>query len=200
MKWIFYFMLLVNLALLAWLVNTPQEQIKETRLVVQDVGDLKIVSDVELQVRSDFQKEMQKQQKSAAKPKPKPKDDEIGEELPIAAEKDAVVSDEEDVKQPVCYQLGPFPEKSDAENIASGLAAYRLASKIIKTTSVKVSGYWAMLPAQGSVKESNKLIKELKEKGLVDVRRFVTGEFENAISLGLFSNENNAKRRARQVE
>ena len=105
-----------------------------------------------------------------------------------------------DEKQPVCHLLGPFPEKSDAENIASGLAAYRLASKIVTTTSVKVSGYWALLPAPGSVKESNELVKELKEKGLVDVRRFVTGELENAISLGLFSNENNAKRRARQVE
>ena len=198
MKWIFYFMLLVNLALLAWLVNTPQKQISEPRLVLKDIGDLKIVSDVELQVRADFQKQMaeQKKQKKAADLQ---KAGEIDDELP-RAEYDAFVFDEEDERQPVCRLLGPFPEKQDAENIADGLAAYRLASKITKSTSVEVSGYWAILPAQATVKESNELVKKLKENGLVDVRRFVTGELENAISLGLFSTETNAKRRARSVE
>ena len=198
MKWIFYFMLLVNLALFAWLINSPQERVAETRLVVKDVGDLKIVSDVELQVRADFQKDLS-QDRNHKKQVATQNTGEIDDELP-RVEYDDFIFDEDDAKKLVCRQMGPFPEKNEAENVAGGLVAYRLTAKIIKTTDVKTNGYWAILPASPTVREANQLIKKLKDKGLKDVRRFVTGEMENAISLGQFSSEINAKKRARAVE
>lgn len=198
MKWIFYFMLLVNLALLAWLMNSPQEPAVQTKLVVKDVGDLKIVSDVELQVRADFQKQLVQERRNK-KEIATQNTGEIEDELP-RVEYDDFIFDEDDAKKPVCRLMGPFPEKSDAVDIASGLVAYRLTAKVIKTTEAKTSSYWAILPAPATVKEANQLVQKLKDKGLKDVRRFVTGELENAISLGLFSSETNAKKRARSVE
>jgi hypothetical protein len=196
MKWIFYFMLLVNLGLLAWLVNNPQKQVLATKPALSDVGDLKIVSDVELQVRADFQRDLEKELKHKKKPVVR-NTGEIEDELP-RVEYDDFIFDEDDAKKAVCRQLGPFRERKDAMNIASGLAAYRLVTKLIQET--EISGYWALLPAQATVKESNQLVEELKKKGLVDVRRFTTGELENAISLGLFSSEINAIKRVRSVE
>lgn len=196
MKWIFYLLLLVNLGLVAWMVNAPKQQEATSKQKVRDVGDLKIVSDVELQVRADFQRDMDQELKKQAR---KPVAGKVDEELPHA-EFDEFVFDEEDAKQPVCRQLGPFAERGDASNIAAGLAAYRLVTKLVSDTSTKTTGYWAIIPAPTTLDESSLLIEKLKDKGLTDVRRFSSGSLENAISLGLFSSEGNAIKRARSVE
>lgn len=185
MKWIFYIMLLANLGLTAWLVNTPSEKTTIHKASPRDVGDLKIVSDVELQVRADFQKKLEKEQKSGV----------FSEQMPPKVE-----FDEDDNKRVVCRQLGPFSEKKHAEDIASGLAAYRLPTKIITTTKRDIKGYWAILPAPATRQEANDLVEKLRDKGVVDVRRFVVGDLENSISLGMFSSEDNAKKRARSIE
>jgi len=185
MKWIFYIMLLANLGLTAWLVNTPIEKTTVPKTSPRDVGDLKLVSDVELQVRADFQKKLEKEQKSNV----------FSEEILPKAK-----FDEDGNKRVVCRQLGPFSEKKHAEDIASGLAAYRLTSKVVKTTTRDIKGYWAILPAPATRKEANELVEKLRDKGVVDVRRFVVGDLENSISLGMFSSEGNAKKRARSIE
>ena len=198
MKWIFYFVLFANLLFAAWLVNTPQEKTVVTKRVpVEDVGDLKIVSDVELRVRADFQKTLERemQEKQAAMQKKA----QLADGLEKLARNDAVFVNN-NAKKPVCRWLGPFKDKKDASNIGGGLAAYRLVTKLVKTTDVDTSGYWAIIPSPGTVEESKELIQQLKDNGLVDVRRFLTGELENSISLGLFSSEANASRRARSVE
>ena len=190
MKWIFYIVLLANLGLAAWLVNTPSEKTAIPITSPRDVGDLKIVSDVELQVRADFQKKLEKEQKSGV----------FSENVLPKVEFDDFVFDEDDNKRVICRQLGPFSEKKHAEDIASGLAAYRLPTKIVTTTIRDIKGYWAILPAPATRQEANELVEKLRDKGVVDVRRFVVGDLENSISLGMFSSEGNAKKRARSIE
>lgn len=196
MKWIFYFMLLTNLLLTAWLVNTPQERAVAKSIPVKDVGDLKIVSDVELRVRADFQKTLEREMTDKRAAMQKKAESDAG--IPALKNDESVFV--QDAKKPVCRWLGPFKDKNDASNIGGGLAAYRLVTKLVKTTDVDTSGFWAVIPSPGSVEESKELVKKLKENGLVDIRRFLTGELENSISLGLFSSEANAIRRARSVE
>lgn len=188
MKWIFYAMLVINLAMFAWITNKPSPNRHIVQSVVEDVGDLKIVSDVELVVRSDFQKK--KQAELQRKHQEKTVD---------ASPPEDVVFVEKGVKT-VCRKLGPFPERKIAIGVADGLAAFRLAPKVIEEDQIDILGYWAMLPALSTREEAELLVNKLKSRGIQDVRRFTSGDFMNAISLGLFSTEANARRRAKSVE
>jgi hypothetical protein len=187
MKWIFYVMVAINLAMLAWITNIPAPKDHEVRVSLKDVGDLKIVSDVELAVRLDFQKSKQ----SAL-------NRDQGSSADGSAQQDVVFV--QDGIELVCRRLGPFPERKITLGIADGLAAYRLAPKVIQEKRIDTLGYWAMLPSLPTKDEADELVEKLKSKGIQDVRRFTSGDFINSISLGLFSTEANAKRRARSVE
>ncbi len=190
MKWIFYAMVAINLAMFAWITNKPAPKSHVVQSAVEDVGDLKMVSDVELVVRLDFQKKKladshgDGREKSTGGDPALPKD---------------VVYVENGIKS-VCRRLGPFPERKIAVSVADGLVAYRLAPKVVEDEQIVTLGYWAMLPALPTKEEAELLVNKLKSRGIQDVRRFTSGEFINAISLGLFSTEANARRRAKSVE
>jgi hypothetical protein len=190
MRWIFYAMVAINLAMFAWITNKPAPKSHVAMSVVEDVGDLKIVSDVELVVRADFQKKKQ------ADLQRKLEKTGTGVDRPVP--EDVVFVDKGVSK--VCRRLGPFPERKIAVGVADGLAAYRLAPKVIEDQQIDILGYWALLPALSTKAEADLLVKKLKSRGIQDVRRFTSGDFINAISLGLFSSEANARRRAKSVE
>ena len=191
MKWIFYAMVAINLAMFAWITNKPAPKSHEVRSAVKDVGDLKIVSDVELTVRSDFQKK---------------KETSLRDNLASSSKTSSATTPPKEVVflengvKSVCERLGPFPERETAVGIADGLAAYRLAPRVIEENTIKTIGYWALLPSLPTKEEAEKLVERLKSRGIQDVRRFSSGDFINSISLGLFSTEANAKRRAKSVE
>ena len=191
MKLIFALLALLNIAVAVWYFGTPPNK---TAVVMApaDVGNIRIVSDVELQARADFQEEERRKQLQMEA------EDPFEHELP-RPEYDEFIFDE-NAEQLVCRQLGPFYQRSQAVKVAGGLAPYRIAAKIKKTTTAKIVGYWAILPAPASREEANALVDELRDKGFRDVRRFLTGEMENAISLGLFSSEINALKRTRAFE
>ena len=196
MKWIFYLLLLVNIGMGLWYFSSVQEDISEPISSLKDVGDLKIVSDVELKVRADFQKDDDSilesgDQATVIKPK---------NTLPINSYKTSTATEVVNADGMVCRQLGPFDSKQDAVGIANGLISYRLAAKVKINTDRKTVGYWAILPPLASSVEADELVKKLKESGLVDLRRFLDGEMENAISLGLFSTKLNAIKRSRVLE
>ena len=114
MKWIFFAMVAINLAMFAWITNKPVPNTNIVHSVDEDVGDLKIVSDVELVVRAEFQKKKEadiqrKQARSSG--------------LITATPPADVVFVEKGVKM-VCRRLGPFPERQIAVGVADGLAAF----------------------------------------------------------------------------
>ncbi|MGD2120012.1 MAG: hypothetical protein PVG66_16775 [Chromatiales bacterium] len=191
MKLIFALLVLLNIAVAAWYFTTDSSDMAVVA-VPADVGNIKIVSDVELQARAEFQEEERRKQHLLEA------EDSFEQELPRPEYDDFIFDDS--TEQLVCRQLGPFLERGQAIKVAGGLAAYRIAAKIKKSTSAKVVGYWAILPAPATREEANALVDELRDKGFRDVRRFLTGDMENSISLGLFSTEINAQKRTRVFE
>ncbi|MBT8449437.1 MAG: hypothetical protein KJO69_07085, partial [Gammaproteobacteria bacterium] len=167
MKWIFYAMVTINLAMFAWITNKPAPKSHVALSVVKDVGDLKIVSDVELVVRADFQK------KKAADLQRKLEEATAG--VDVSPPEDVVFVDKGVNK--VCRRLGPFPERKIAVGVADGLAAFRLAPKVIEDQQIDILGYWALLPALSTKEEAELLVNKLKSRGIQDVRRFTSGDF-----------------------
>ncbi len=193
MKWIFYFLVVSNLVFLGYIVSSP----KPDQYVVSheaDVGDLKRVSDVELKVRLEFQKQLEaeEQRKLMAQSEEAKQLERLKQQEELAKARK--------LNQTVCRSVGPFKQKADAQDIAGGLAEERHIGKIIEEKRIKTLGYWAMLPPVGSKDEAERLLNNLKDKGVADIQRMTGADNNNAISLGLFSKEINAKRRVREVE
>ncbi len=97
-----------------------------------------------------------------------------------------------------CYRVGPLAN-DDADQLIATLAdTAELLSDRVESTRVSV-GYYVLIPPLGSIAEGNEKLKALKDAGVSDTWLFRQGEYRFAISLGLFSSESNAKRRAAKV-
>ncbi len=188
MKWIFAILILVN-GVLATLTLTQQPMQVIKKSLPEEIGDLKIVSDVDLKVLADYQKRQQDQlAKLEANLKPPQAKTELMDKKSLTPAASG------------CFRIGRFDDPNDAEGISAGLANYRVVSSVEKETLRKNVGYWAMLPGSGVAEEGAEFIASLKEEGFLDIRQFTSGEFAGSVSLGLFSSELNAVRQVRKAE
>ena len=99
----------------------------------------------------------------------------------------------------LCYSLGPFINKIEADKTQSLLQQQEVTSKQIKLRDTSRTGFWVLLPASGTRDEANKAITRLKALKVKDYFLVATGSHENAISLGVFSQKNLARRRVDEM-
>ncbi|MCW8988758.1 MAG: SPOR domain-containing protein [Gammaproteobacteria bacterium] len=95
----------------------------------------------------------------------------------------------------LCYSLGPFTNKVEADNAQELLKEENVETKSIRLRDTSRSGYWVILPASESRKEANEHIKKLKKLKVEDYFLVATGSHENAVSLGVYSQKQLARRR-----
>ena len=95
----------------------------------------------------------------------------------------------------LCYSLGPFTNKVEADNAQELLKEEKVETKSIRLRDTSLSGYWVILPASGSRKEAKQHIKKLKKLKIKDYFLVATGSHENAVSLGVYSQKKLARRR-----
>jgi hypothetical protein len=97
-----------------------------------------------------------------------------------------------------CARLGPFdPEAADAllESLPANL---RLLSDVSEEQE-RVIGHYVMIPPLPTRAAGNQKLKELADAGFEDTWLFRDGANRNAISLGLFSREEGARRHAESL-
>lgn len=99
----------------------------------------------------------------------------------------------------LCYSFGPFIEKADADKARAALKESGVESQQIKLRDTSRTGYWVILPASESRQAANKDIARLKELKIKDYFLVATGAHENAISLGVYSQKNLARRRVDEI-
>lgn len=99
----------------------------------------------------------------------------------------------------LCYSLGPFIEKSDSDKAMVTLKELGIETQQIKLRDTSRTGYWVILPANESRQAANKDIARLKELKVEDYFLVATGTHENAISLGVYSQKNLARRRVDEM-
>ena len=101
---------------------------------------------------------------------------------------------------PRCYSLGPFSRKQPFIEVRDQLKKQGI-DVFSRVSSEKVrKGYWVMLPAGETSNQAKVKLQQLKEQGIKEYFLVATGEMKNAISLGVFSKPNLAKRRSDEVE
>ena len=99
----------------------------------------------------------------------------------------------------LCNSLGPFTKKSKSEKVQALLRENDFETKQLRLRDTSRRGYWVILPASDSRKEANKHIDKLKKLKIKDYFLVATGAHENAVSLGVYSQKNLARRRVDEM-
>ncbi|WP_266183350.1 SPOR domain-containing protein [Dyella humicola] len=98
-----------------------------------------------------------------------------------------------------CMALGPFATPIDLRNARTALSnqAARMRSRQEQTT--QTTGWWVYLPGGGGRDKSLELARRLTAANVGEYFIVGTGDQSNTISLGLFKDPANARRRRDQV-
>lgn len=99
------------------------------------------------------------------------------------------------VNKKICYSLGPFAHKPESDSAQKVLKENNLEAKSIRLRDASKSGYWVILPASATRKDAIKHVLKLKKLKVKDYFLVATGPYENAISLGVFSQKKLARQR-----
>lgn len=96
-----------------------------------------------------------------------------------------------------CLELGPFPRQTDAAQLLWNLSEKDLKADIRTALDKKTTGYWVlMFPEKDEVKA---IFQKLKASNIQDIQLLSQGEFPNALSLGLYSDQAQAEKRRNQL-
>lgn len=146
-----------------------------------------------LTLLGELSKTEKKQLSEKEKPKPEPAPAKVAKVDP-----DAIAKLKEG--KSICYALGPFDGLPQAKNISEKLQDLGAYTTERSVTSESPIGYWVYLPSYDSWKIAKEKVLKLEEKGFKDMFIVGRGAMKNAVSLGLFKNEDGAKDRVAQLK
>jgi len=104
----------------------------------------------------------------------------------------------EGASTPACYTVGPLPTLLAQQRASDRLAPFTAQLQTRQTEADRDRGWWVYLPAS-SRNQALELTRELAERGVEDYYVVAGGSLENAVSVGLYENIDNARERQRRV-
>lgn len=94
------------------------------------------------------------------------------------------------VQQTQCFTIGPFSDEEAAEEAAARMADLGVETQQRRLTDEETTGYQVILPPFDSRDQAEAVTEELEAAGVQDFFIITSDEeLENAISLGLFSEQ-----------
>ncbi|MCW8808027.1 MAG: SPOR domain-containing protein [Rhodanobacter sp.] len=96
---------------------------------------------------------------------------------------------------PVCMTLGPFATPQDLRRARQALGAQTERMRARQEQTSQASGWWVYLPAAGSRTKALELARQLGAHQFHDYFVVSSGDQPNTISLGLFKDPANARKR-----
>ncbi len=97
-----------------------------------------------------------------------------------------------------CFSIGPLPSLLAQQRAQDRLRPLTRSIRARQTVSERDRGWWVYLPT-GSRTQALNLTRELTEQGLDDFFVVTQGAMENVVSVGLFSQIENARTRQRAL-
>ncbi len=98
-----------------------------------------------------------------------------------------------------CGRLGPFSTREAADEARAGLEGLGGEADVVKSEIRQPAGYWVLIPPLPDREAGKITVEKLKAAGISDIWLLAKGSMRNAISLGQFGSESNARRRAETV-
>ncbi|MCF6236230.1 MAG: SPOR domain-containing protein [Gammaproteobacteria bacterium] len=195
MKRLFLVLLVINvLFFLWWQLGTSDDQVmRQSQTISDSTQSLVLLSEADKAKASqqgEINQESSKSSETASDTiTSKIKEVVIYSDTSLPVNNDVLVAD-----QNMCYKLGPFAEKNKAKKVMNELMY--LGIKVNqRTISEPVHiGYRVYIPPLPSKAEAREMLQGLKMQNINDSAIIRQGEYENAISLGVFSIQSGAKR------
>ena len=100
----------------------------------------------------------------------------------------------------LCISFGPFAESSQAGELSDWLRKNEIQTKQRTESEGKDQLFWIYLSPSESKGDAIAAIEDLRDKGIQDYKLINKGNLQNAISLGLFSNQATASRRLNELK
>ena len=98
-----------------------------------------------------------------------------------------------------CLALGPFATPQDLRNARQALSAQATRMRSRQEQASQTSGWWVYLPAAGSRAQALAVARQLAARNIDDYFVVSSGDQPNTISLGLFKDPANARKRRDEV-
>lgn len=98
-----------------------------------------------------------------------------------------------------CLALGPFATPQDLRNARQALSAQAVRMRSRQEQASQTSGWWVYLPAAGSRAQALAVARQLAARDINDYFVVSSGDQPNTISLGLFKDPANARKRRDEV-
>ncbi|MHB1057988.1 MAG: SPOR domain-containing protein [Rhodanobacter sp.] len=98
-----------------------------------------------------------------------------------------------------CLALGPFATPQDLRNARQALVAQAMRMRSRQEQASQTSGWWVYLPAAGSRAQALEVARQLAAHDINDYFVVSSGDQPNTISLGLFKDPANARKRLDEV-
>lgn len=98
-----------------------------------------------------------------------------------------------------CMALGPFATQTDMRNARSALTSQAARMRQRQEQTTQTTGWWVYLPGGGSRDKALELGRRLAAANVGEYFVVSAGDQSNTISLGLFKDPANARRRREQV-
>lgn len=98
-----------------------------------------------------------------------------------------------------CLALGPFATPHDLQQARTALTPYTRRTRSRQEQVAQSRSWWVYLPASTSRTQAIAMTRQLADKGINDYFVVSGGDQPNTVSLGLFHDQDNAKRRRAEV-
>jgi cell division septation protein DedD len=98
-----------------------------------------------------------------------------------------------------CLSIGPFTTQADTRNAVEALTPHVARIQFREQQATQSRGWWVFLPAFSSREDAVATARELSAKGVRDYYVVTAGDQQNMVSLGLFHDPDNARRRRDQL-
>jgi len=98
-----------------------------------------------------------------------------------------------------CMALGPFATQTDMRNARAALSSQAARMRQRQEQTTQTTGWWVFLPGGGSRDRALELGRRLAAANVGEYFIVSQGDQSNTISLGLFKDPANARRRREQV-
>ncbi|WEN15009.1 SPOR domain-containing protein [Rhodanobacter sp. AS-Z3] len=98
-----------------------------------------------------------------------------------------------------CVALGPFATPQDLRNARQALAGQATRMRARQEQTSQASGWWVYLPAAANRAKALEVARRLSARNINDYFVVNSGDQSNTISLGLFKDPANARKRRDEV-
>ncbi|ALG68297.1 hypothetical protein [Beggiatoa leptomitoformis] len=100
-----------------------------------------------------------------------------------------------------CYQVGPDTDGNKLRMAASWFNQQeKNSARITRQADNKAVSTWVFLPPQKNRQMALDELKRLEQRGIIDFSLMTEGKYNNAISFGIFREENSAKQRLSELK